>query len=219
MALNFKKIRTELTSFVFIIVGVLAFKSTVVANYTVPTGSMRTTIEPGDKLFVNKMAYDLRLPFTKIRLWEFTPPQRGDVIVFDYPENPSIEFVKRLIGLPGDLLEVEQGFISLNGKPLELSIHDPEKMLDILTHGGFYQETLGDKTYSVRRVPSYPTIPHVKVKITEGYYFAMGDNRDESSDSRSWGLVPRENIRGKAKFIYFSFAWPQVRWERIGLAF
>ena len=164
-------------------------------NY-VPTGSMKPTIEPGDKLFVNKMAYDLRVPFTKTRLFEHSTPERGDVIVFECPYDPATTFVKRLIGLPGDLIEVEHGFIKINGEPLNISVDDQETLIKVLSVGGFYTESLGEKTYTVRRVPTRNEIPPVRVRLPEGQFFAMGDNRDESGDSRSWGFVPKENIWG-----------------------
>lgn len=195
---------------------ICAFKSTFAANYTVISGSMKPTIEIGDKLFVNKMAYDIRIPFTKARLFEHTAPERGDVIVFECPYDPSMTFVKRLIGLPGDLIEVENGFIAVNGKPLKISVQDRKTLSKVLTTGGFYTESLGVKNYTVRRVPTKAGFASVSTRVPAGHYFAMGDNRDESGDSRSWGFVPKENLWGKAKIIYFSFDWPKLHWERIG---
>jgi signal peptidase I len=114
------------------------------------------------------------------------------------------------------LIEVENGFIKINEKPLNISINDQKKLIDVLSHGGFYTESIGEKTYTVRRVPVWNETPAIKVRVPSGNFFAMGDNRDESLDSRSWGFVPKENIWGKAKLIYFSFEWPKFRWERIG---
>ncbi len=217
--MKLKKIISELVSLALIVFVVFAFKSSFIANYTVPTGSMKPTIEPGDKLIVNKMSYNFRVPFTKISLYEFGKPQRGQVIVFECPYDPSITFVKRLVGLPGDDIEVENGLIKINGTPLELSIKNESELSDIISSGGLYYEVLGDKNHIVRRVPRFPKVPYVHVKVPENSYFAMGDNRDESADSRSWGFVPAENIWGEAKFIYFSFEWPKIRWERIGISF
>jgi len=217
--MNFQKLKSEAISLGLLVLAICAFKSTFVMNYTVPTGSMKPTIEPGDKLIVNKMAYDFRVPFTKFRLFEYAKPERGDVIVFECPYDPSITFVKRLIGKPGDLLEVQNGFIKINGEALKISVQDQDELIKILYDGGLYTETLGDRSYTVRRVPVKMNIPSVGVRIPEGQYFAMGDNRDESADSRSWGFVPKENIFGKAKFIYFSFEWPKFRWDRVGITF
>jgi signal peptidase I len=214
--MDFKKIKSEVLSLLALVFLICAFKSSIFGNYSVPTGSMKPTIEPGDKLFVNKIAYDLRIPFAKIRLLELSAPQRGDIIVFDPPHDSSVPFVKRLIGLPGDMIEAEHGFIKINGTPLKISVEDEGNLSRILSFGGFYSEILGEKTYQVRRVPSMNAVARVRVRVPEGHYFAMGDNRDESLDSRIWGFVPKENIWGKAKLIYFSFEWPTFRWERIG---
>lgn len=214
--MNFKKIRSEIISLSIIILLVCSFKSTFFANYTVPTGSMKPTIEPGDKLFVNKMAYDIRIPFTKIRLFEYTKPARGDVIVFECPYDPSTTFVKRLIGLPGDLIEVENGFIKINGQPLNISPEDQKLITHEIFDERFYTEDLEKKSYTVRRVSNRSEIAPIRARVPEGHFFAMGDNRDESADSRIWGFVPKENVWGKAKFIYFSFDWPKFHWERIG---
>lgn len=216
--MNFKKIRSEIFSLVIIVVGVFAFKSTVISNYTVISGSMMPTIEIGDKLVINKMAYDFRIPFTKTRLLEYGTPKRGEVVVFECPYDSSMTFVKRLIGLPGDHIEIDHGFITINGKALKNSLKDKKEIFDVLRKGGLYQETLEGFEYTVRRVPGR-VLPKVSVTVPEGHYFAVGDNRDESSDSRSWGFVPKENLWGKAKFIYFSFEWPKIKWNRIGKTF
>lgn len=218
--MNMKKIKSELKSLVVIMFFVFAFKSSFICNYTVPTGSMIPTIAVGDKLVVNKMAYDLRVPFTKIKLFEYSKPARGEVIVFECPYDPSMTFVKRLIGIPGDVIEVNRGFIKINGEPLELSVKDQQELEKVFVEGGVYQEKLDGKEYTVRRLPaSLDHSPNVKVTVPEGKYFAVGDNRGESDDSRRWGFVPRENIWGKAKFVYFSFDWPKVNWHRIGQVF
>lgn len=216
------KVFKEIWSLALIALAVFAFKSCFFCNYTVPTGSMKPVVEPWDKVFVNKMAYDIRVPFSKMRLFEHAQPQRGDVIVFECPYDSSITFLKRLIGLPGDRIDVEDGFIAINGKALELTLKERESLDQILSEGGFYQETLNGKTYSIRRVSDGFPLPRVSVTVPEGHYFAMGDNRDESDDSRRWGFVPRENIWGTAKFVYFSLEWmgftslPVINWSRIG---
>lgn len=217
--MTLKKIISEIVSLVIIVVVVFAFKSSFIANYTVPTGSMRPIIEIGDKLIVDKMAYNLRIPFTDISLYEFGKPQRGDVVVFESPYDSSETFVKRLIGLPGDLIEVENGVIAINGKPVEVDLDGAMSLTDIVKNGGLYKETLNGKTYTVRRIPNCIRMPSVQVRVPQGQYFMMGDNRCESKDSRRFGFIAEKKIWGKAKFIYFSFDWPKVRWERIGNTF
>lgn len=216
---NFNKIMKEIPSLALIVLVVFAFKSSFIANYTVPTGSMQPTIEPGDKLIVNKMFYDLRIPFTNNVLKKFEDPQNGDVIVFDPPKKESVQtYIKRVIGIPGDIVTVEAGFVTINGTPIENNI-EPDKVMSLLRNGGQYQETLRNKKYTVQRKQPIVAISNTWT-IPEGKYFVMGDNRDKSSDSRFWGYVDRKDILGKAKFIYFSYEWPTTfRTERIGLKF
>jgi signal peptidase I len=234
----------EIKSLIFIIFIVCLVKSVFVANYTVPTGSMRETIEPGDKLIVSKSSYRIRVPFTTYTLFEYAKPQRGDVIVFIAPDAVletgiwdklvqfifPLTYVKRLIGLPGDRIEVVDGFITVNGTDLETSITDEQKN-KILFEGGLYKENLFGKEYNVRRITkSYfsdnmPTGEVRRWTVPEGHYFAVGDNRDESSDSRVWNFIPESFLLGKAKFIYLSFDWPKgwfpkrIRTERFGQSF
>ncbi len=223
--MTFSKLIGEVRSLLFIALIIFSFKSIFICNYTVPTGSMKPTIEPGDKLIANRIAYDLRIPFSKYSLFRYDNPKRGEVIVFECPYDPSINFVKRVIGLPGDLIEVENGFIRINGKSLTLSIQEEKKLSEILINGGFYKETLENKTYTIRRVPNFSSQKRISVSVPEDQYFTMGDNRDESIDSREWGFAPRRNILGRASFVYFSLDWaswtslPKIIWERIGIKF
>lgn len=212
----------EIRSIIWILIAVFAFKSVFIANYTVPTGSMKPAIEPGDKLLVNKMAYTLRIPFTDIVLYEVSKPKRGDVIVFDNPRDTSINYVKRLIGLPGDRLTVQDGIITLNGERLKIDVSIDMRQ-KIMQEGGRYQETLENKTYTVRRTRPTLRRNRYNIVVPEGHYFAMGDNRDQSDDSRSWGFVPQKLLKGRAFMIYFSLEWrddtmlPRLRSERIGM--
>ncbi len=204
---------------------IFGFKSTFYANYTVPTPSMVPNILPGDKLIVNRMAYNLRVPFSNIVLTELSPPERGDVVVFDYPLDPSTSFVKRLIGLPGDQVIVRDGFLRVNGK--EYQIAEPQGVDEeiLQDQGGDYTENSSERKYQVRRYPFQPTYEEQTLIVPADHYFVMGDNRDRSHDSRFWGYVPKSHLKGKAKFIYFSLHWkddswvPSVRWDRIGNTF
>ena len=122
----------ELYSLALIALAVFTFKSIFFANYTVPTGSMEPIILPGDKLLVNKLAYKLRVPFTQKTIYEFDTPKRGEIIVFDYPGDPSINYVKRLIGLPGDKIKVLDGQITVNNKEYKISISEDDSAIDDL---------------------------------------------------------------------------------------
>lgn len=176
---------------------VLAFviRSFVVQAFKIPSGSMLQTLQIGDHLLVNKFIYGLRVPFTNIIMVDFKAPAFGDIIVFEFPEDPSKDFIKRVVGIPGDTIEVREGVVYRNGVKLEES----------------YTQHTGMLTIDPRRDDMPPrTIP-------DGKFFVMGDNRDESYDSRFWGLVDREKILGKALIIYWSWeGLGNIRWNRIG---
>jgi len=192
-------------------------------HYRVPSGSMIPTIQIGDHLFVNKMAYGIKVPFTDLTLLEISPPQRGDIIVFKYPKDTSINYVKRLIALPGDNVEIKDGFVSINGR---LSLAKPEefkkeyqKLMNF--HSPFYYtESLQGKKYQVKRIPQYSRQQSLKFTVPADQYFFMGDNRDNSSDSRTWGLVPRNYLKGKVKNVTISGTLnnfiPQINLNRFG---
>ena len=211
--------------------GVFAFRSSVAEPYVVPTGSMEPTILPGDYLLVSKAEYGFKVPFTSVYVRGFQEPRRGDVIVFQYPVDTSISFVKRLIGLPGDLVEVLDGEIRVNGQPFLLEaqaqtkVHGPVQVQaqfqaqeDVVS---FKRETIDGRGHEVQRLPHFARSEVQRFKIPEGQYFFMGDNRDNSNDSRSWGLVPRSYLKGRAVTIWLSLnrasALPQIRWQRWGL--
>lgn len=224
MKLYHNKITKEILTLGFCAFLIFAFKSSVFCNYTVPTGSMEPIILPGDKILVNKAAYNLRIPFTQIELLKISDPKRGDVIVFKSTTKPDMDLTKRIIGLPGDKITVVDGQISINDIALQISV-DQDKLEEILYLGGSYTESIGGKSYTVQRLPHILDFETREWIVPEGHYFAMGDNRDISLDSRTWGFVPYHLIKGKAKFIYFSLDWPsydklpKVRSERIGNSF
>ncbi len=167
----------------FILAAVI--RTFVVQAFKIPTGSMRPTLLEGDIILVNKFLYGARIPFTDLRLPEVRNPQRGDCIVFIYPENPKKDFIKRLVGLPGEVLEIRSGTIFINGKP----VLDP-------VFSKIYYYNKGDLAEEGK----------VTV-IPQDNYFVLGDNSASSQDSRYWGFVPKKNILGKAILIY----WPLKR--------
>jgi len=172
----------------------LVIRSFVVQAFKIPSESMVETLLVGDHLLVSKFAYGVKLPFTDKTLVKTGDPERGDVIVFEYPENRDLDYIKRIIGLPGDVVELKNNVLYRNGQAVE----EPYKRVEAGRVPGT-KSTWGPET------------------VPEGQYFVMGDNRDHSQDSRYWGYVPREFIRGKAWVIYWSWAGiTDVRWNRIG---
>ena len=189
----------------------LLVRSTFANQYVVPTGSMLPTIQLGDRIFVNRVAYDLKLPFSNIILKRFDEPKHGDIIVFDSPAKPGLTLIKRLIALPGDHLVIDNGFVTINDKKLDnFDGKSPN-----------YTEVSGEHTYLIQRIPEMARREHLDVVVPPDHYFMMGDNRDNSADSRVIGFVARELLIGKAKNVLFSvnFSRPfedMVMWNRIG---
>jgi signal peptidase I len=176
---------------------VLAFfiRSFVVQAFKIPSGSMLQTLQIGDHLLVTKFAYGVKIPFTNVMVVERDGPKHGDIIVFEFPEDPSKDFIKRVIGLPGDVIEIRDKQVFRNGVPL--------------------QEAYIQHVDSASGVPRRDNFG--PVMVPEHKYFVMGDNRDESYDSRFWGFVERNTIAGKALILYWSWAsLTDIRWERIG---
>ena len=160
--------------------------------FKIPSGSMRMTLIEGDRLMVNKLRYGPKIPFTKKHLPGFSEPQRGDITVFKFPENPKRDFIKRLIAFGGETVEIRDGEIYIDGK-----------MVEIPAIKNIYYYNRGE--YGAEGKP---------IKIPEGSVYVLGDNSASSHDSRFWGFVPDENIIGRAEFIY----WPlnRMRWLHPG---
>ncbi len=223
-----KTIKDFLKTVFFIVVVVSIIRIFFAQAFNIPSGSMKPTLLVGDFILVNKLVYgdwSVGIPFTNIDFYRYknriTKPKRGDVIVFKYPENPKIDFIKRIIGLPGDIVEVKNDIVYLNGKPLK------RKKI------GFYHEENYRATKYLEYIPrkdgtvySY-TVMEIfdgegkdfgPVEVPKGYYFVLGDNRDNSRDSRFWGFVPDDYIIGTAFVVYFSIDTksPGIRFNRIG---
>jgi signal peptidase I len=177
----------------------LFIRTFLVQAFKIPSGSMLETLQIGDHILVNKLRYGIRIPIVGKRILKFTDPRRGDVIVFVYPVDPSKDFIKRVIGEPGDTIEVKHKHVLVNGE----QIADP---------WGQFVEGPGENSRLTPRDNYGP------VTVPPDHVFVMGDNRDRSYDSRFWGFVPLDDVRGKAFVIYWSWdgddRW--VRWERIG---
>jgi signal peptidase I len=184
----------------------------------VPSGSMEPTIQIGDHIYVNRAAYDLKFPFSEYTLVSLNDPQPGDIIVFHNPQT-DVRMVKRLIGLPGDRIHVRNGLITINGKPIEGSEIGAKLLAESADDEINYQERMGKHLATIKRTQSMFRPDDLEIVVPAGQYFAMGDNRDNSYDSRGWGTIPRSKIVGKAEAVIFNVSWnplPEMKLERIG---
>jgi signal peptidase I len=198
----------------------------VVEAFRIPTGSMEETLLVGDFLLVNKAVYGAEIPGTELRLPAFTEPHRGDVVVFTPPHEPAKNYVKRLVGEPGDTLEMRRKRLYLDGVPVE----EPYAHYSDRTGDAVHPDMAWQSNHLIARQARgyHPTRDNWgPLVVPDGQYFMLGDNRDNSEDSRYWGFVPRSSIHGRPWFVYYSFdaalpgAFPwlrDVRWARIGEA-
>ena len=203
---SWKECKVTILIIVFVVIPV---KSSLADWNWVPTGSMNPTILDGDLIYVNKVAYDLRFPLTMRRLAKWSDPQRGDIVIFFSPEDGT-RLVKRVIGRPGDVIEMRNNVLTINEEPVEYERVDPGYKDDLPRNlrnkSVVAMENLNGFTHPVMSVPSIPaTRSFGPVTVPEGSYFVMGDNRDNSRDSRYFGFVERESIVGKAKGVIGSF--------------
>lgn len=205
-----------------VIVAVFVLRSFLFEPFKIPSGSMVPTLRVGDLILVNKFHYGVRMPVFNTLLMPNNEPQRGDVMVFRYPPQPSLDYIKRVIGVPGDEVAYLNKQLTVNGKPVPKApmsdFFDGESM----RYSKQFGEQLGGKSYGtlndedrpafVAGASDFPgkdqcrySVEGVVCKVPEGHYFMMGDNRDNSLDSRYWGFVPQENIVGKAFFVWMNF--------------
>ncbi|MEW5756950.1 MAG: signal peptidase I [Pseudomonadota bacterium] len=196
---------------------VLVLRSFVIEPFRIPSGSMMPTLLVGDFIMVNKYAYGLRLPVVKTKIFDIGAPERGDVVVFRYPKEPSIDYIKRVVGVPGDVIGYYDKQLYINGKPLtRAAVGRYEGVGAGVTMSGneVYQETLSAVTHQIMIDPHKPT-QSGEITVPPGHYFVMGDNRDNSNDSRFWGMVPEANLVGKAFMIWMN--WDDgIAFSRIG---
>jgi signal peptidase I len=185
---------------------------------------MIPTLTIGDHLLVNKFVYGPRVPFTDMRFFAWREPKRGDIIVFRYPENEDKNFIKRIVGVPGDKIEIKKGVLHINDRPVpvtEVPGGDAPDRESALIGGRprVFEEELGTVRHRIQYLVDQQDKQYGPVTVPNDEVFVMGDNRDNSQDSRVWGFVKRTKILGKALIIYWSWdgtdgRW--LRWERIG---
>lgn len=207
-------------SFFPVVLIVLLLRSFLVEPFRIPSGSMMPTLLIGDFILVNKFTYGVRLPVLNNKVIELGEPERGDIVVFRYPKDPKVDYIKRVIGLPGDRISYFNKRVFVNGKPAkQVSLGRYQGMGQGTNMSGAEQllEDLAGVEHSILISRSMPSMEGVFV-VPEGHYFVMGDNRDNSNDSRYWGTVPEENLVGKAFFIWMNWDWQNkgVGFDRIG---
>lgn len=214
-------LRHHVRPFVFILLILLAVRSSLADWNDVPTGSMNPTILEGDRIFVNKLAYDLKVPFTSWRLARWSEPERGDVVVF-YAPHDGTRMVKRVAAVGGDRVEMINGMLVINGQHAEYGPIDQQVLEDYpprrQTGQHFGTETVAGMSHPVMQTPSRPSIRSFEpIVVPEGQFLLLGDNRDNSMDSRYWGFVDRDQIVGKATGVVLSLDPDQSftpRWGR-----
>lgn len=217
------------SSFFPVILFVFVLRSFIVEPFRIPSGSMLPTLQSGDLILVNKFTYGIRLPIIDRKIIPVNLPQRGDVMVFRYPVNPGVDYIKRVVGIPGDEVAYLNKQLFINGKKVPLVRDGDYFEPDRVAYTAQYIESLGtvdnkilqdDSLLSdIRPIWPFPYRENCKYSsegircvVPAGNYFMMGDNRDNSLDSRFWGFVPQENIVGRAFFIWMNFSQP----SRIG---
>lgn len=209
----------------FLIAAVVALfiRQFAVEAFKIPSGSMIPTLTIGDHLLVNKFIYGPRIPFTDTRLFAWKEPKRGEIIVFKYPENESKNFIKRVVGLPGDKIEIRNGILFINDQPVPvtgLGGYDGDQGAGSSSYSkpNLLEEQLGAVKHQILYLRDQSGYNFGPVLVPKDSVFVMGDNRDNSQDSRVWGWVNYNKILGRAFIIYWSWdgngRW--VRWERIG---
>ncbi|MDJ0808322.1 MAG: signal peptidase I [Gammaproteobacteria bacterium] len=216
-------------SFFPIFLIVLLLRAFLAEPFRIPSGSMMPSLLVGDFILVNKFTYGIRMPVTKTKLIEVNEPERGDVVVFRWPVNPRLDYIKRLVALPGDKVRYQNKTLFINGEPMKI---DPIGQYTPVGSGmralGSFEgrEDLMGVEHSILVNPLAPDFSpsctfmgYQEVEVPEGHYLMVGDNRDDSNDGRCWGFVPEANLVGKAFFVWFSLDWQRpgfIAWDRIG---
>jgi signal peptidase I len=206
-------------SFFPILLLVLVIRSFLFEPFRIPSESMLPTLYTGDFIFVNKFSYGLRLPVLNKKILEIGEPQHGDVVVFRLPSDPQVDYIKRIVGLPGDVVDYEDATkrLTINGTPVQMDVIGPYEDEPYMVVG---HEKLGEHDHEIL-LKRGAVSRGGRYEVPPGHYFVMGDNRDNSKDSRFEGVeyVPEENLVGRAARIWMNWRWPAEggpQWSRIG---
>lgn len=201
-------------SFFPVLLIVFLLRGFVVEPFRIPSGSMLPSLYIGDFILVNKFAYGIKLPVLNKKIIDIDEPERGDVIVFRYPRDPSLDYIKRVVGLPGDHIAYYNKVLYVNSEPVARDFVGQYKGPG-QTFANEYVEKLKGADHSILLLPARPNNLQGEYIVPEATYFVMGDNRDNSNDSRVWGTVPESNLVGKAFMIWMHFS-DELHFERIG---
>ncbi len=213
-------------SFFPILIIVFLLRSFLFEAYRIPSPSLEPTLLVGDFILVNKYDYGFRLPILHKKIVSMGEPQRGDIVVFRWPPDESINFIKRVVGVPGDHLSYIDKVLYVNGiKAVQSEEREPAEQIgdkDMLNAVQKQEDLLG-VTHQIYQIPTRPSEDFRDIVVPPGNYFMMGDNRDDSADSRFWGYVPEKDLLGKAKWVVLSWnaqgsLLHKIRWERLGKA-
>ncbi len=196
---------------------VLLLRSFLVEPFRIPSGSLEPTLKVGDFVAVNKFAYGLHLPVLETRILPIKNPKTGDIVVFRWPPGPSFDYIKRVVGVPGDVIAYHNKQLTINGKLI------PQTFIEYTVDESSgkavakYQENLNGVIHNIYINPKDRPIDF-DVTVPKGHYFMLGDNRDDSADSRFWGFLPEENLRGRAFLVWMSWNGKKhnIRWKNIG---
>jgi signal peptidase I len=207
-------------SFFPVVLVVLLLRSFLVEPFRIPSGSMMPTLLIGDFILVNKYTYGIRLPVVNTKVVEISEPERGDIVVFRFPKNPKIDYIKRVVGLPGDKIAYYNKKVYVNGQLARQTSLGPYQGVGqgrSMTGAELKLEDLAGIEHEILIMPGVPTVEGV-FQVPAGHYFVMGDNRDNSNDSRYWGFVPEQNLVGRAFFIWMNWDLQNkgIAFERIG---
>ena len=207
-------------SFFPIVLIVFLLRSFIAEPFRIPSGSMMPTLLVGDFLLVNKFTYGIRIPIINQKVIELNEPKRGDIVVFRFPKDPKVDYIKRVIGVPGDKVVYENKQLTVNDMPISqvsLGTYQGLGQGADMTGAEHLVENLTGVEHSILVRNGVPSLQFSYV-VPDGNYFVMGDNRDNSNDSRYWGTVPEENLVGKAFFIWMSWDWQNkgIGFDRIG---
>lgn len=210
-----------------VILAVFLIRAFLVEPFRIPSGSMLPSLHIGDFILVNKFSYGVRLPVANVKLVDLGGPRRGEVAVFRFPVDPSVNYIKRVVGVPGDRVVYKNKQLTINGVPMKQEDASAYAMFQTESGPGVLVrrvEALGDARHDIL-LTDRPDPNVEEFTVPPGQYFVMGDNRDQSNDSRYWGFVPDENLVGRAFLIWFSWDgatdgpfWQRIVWGRIGNA-